>query len=90
MSRYIATFYSHYGALQYCRALESLGVVGRPMPVPRRVSSSCGTCVSYEHDTAIDRDDCELECVYAECDEPAGGSGGRGKAGGALECVLRK
>jgi hypothetical protein len=74
MNKYIATFYSHFGAVLYYKALKKQGVSAKLMPVPRKVSSSCGTCVSYEHDSAIypgdrelDRElDCELDSVYLE------------------------
>ena len=45
---YIATFYSHFGAIRYKKALTALGASARTMPVPRNLSSSCGTCVRYE------------------------------------------
>ena len=77
MNRYIATFHSHFGALSYCKALKKQGLAAKLMPVPRKASSSCGTCVSYEHDSAIDLNDCELDSVYLE-------------AGDVLDCVLRK
>jgi hypothetical protein len=77
MNRYIAAFYSHFGAVLYCKVLKKQGVSAKMMPVPRIVSSSCGTCVSYEHDTAIDMEECELDCIFLEAD-------------GELTCVLRK
>ncbi len=45
---YIATFYSHFGAIRYQRLCESKGFQARTMPVPRSLSSSCGTCVKYD------------------------------------------
>ena len=42
MMKYIATFYSHYGAIQYrknCEKMDLEAVV---------LSSSCGTCVRFE------------------------------------------
>ena len=44
----IATFYSHFGAIRFKRYCDSRGWVARIMPVPRDLSSSCGTCVRYE------------------------------------------
>lgn len=44
----IATFYSHFGAVRFKKTCESLGWPSRLMPVPRDLSSSCGTCVRYE------------------------------------------
>ena len=49
----IATFYSHYGAMAFKRACDRLGVPARLMPVPRDLSSSCGTCVRYEGDCPL-------------------------------------
>ena len=77
MNRYLATFFSHFGAMSYYKALKSQGITARPMPVPRKVSASCGTCVCYEHELAVDLDDCELDCVYHDVD-------------GALECIVKK
>lgn len=47
MSEYIATFFTHYGASQFARRLRQDGVRHRMMPVPRSLSSSCGTCVRF-------------------------------------------
>ena len=47
MMRYIATFYSHYGAIQYRKNCEKLNLEAVIMPVPRDLSSSCGTCVKF-------------------------------------------
>ena len=66
MNNYIATFYSHYGAMQYYKSLKNQGITAKLKPAPRKVSVSCGTCVSYEHDTAIDLSDCELDSIYIE------------------------
>ena len=68
MNKYIATFYSHFGALTYFKELQKQGISAKLMPVPRKISSSCGTCVSYEFTSAVDSDDCELDSVYAEKD----------------------
>ena len=45
---YIATFYSHFGAIRFKKLCEGQGWSARVMPVPRDLSSSCGTCVRYE------------------------------------------
>ena len=47
---YIATFFTHFGAGEYARRLRKNGVSCRMMPVPRKLSSSCGTCVRWEGD----------------------------------------
>lgn len=44
----IATFYSHFGAIRFKKTCEGMGWPARLMPVPRNLSSSCGTCVRYE------------------------------------------
>ena len=76
MKRYIATFFSHFGALTYYKALEEQGIAAKIMPVPRKISSSCGTCVSYEHGSVFYLEECELDAVYLEvCD--------------ALECAFK-
>lgn len=48
---YIATFYAHFGAIRYKKELARQGIAGTLMPVPRKLSSSCGTCVRYEAET---------------------------------------
>lgn len=47
MKDYIATFYTHLAAIMAYRALNALNINAVMMPVPRAVSSSCGTCVKY-------------------------------------------
>ena len=42
---YIATFFSHFGAIRYKKLCEQAGYAAKTMPVPRTLSSSCGTCV---------------------------------------------
>ena len=66
MKSYLATFHSHFGAMSYFKALKSQGIKAKIGPVPRKVSASCGVCVSYEHETFIEIDGCELEHVYLE------------------------
>ena len=65
MREYIATFHTHLSALMTSRALTGLGVRAQMMPVPRKLSSSCGTCVRYmaedPHLNAMDED---VEGVY--------------------------
>ena len=45
---YIATFYSHFGAIRFKKLCGAKGWNARVMPVPRDLSSSSGTCVRYE------------------------------------------
>ena len=46
--KFIATFYSHFGAVRFKKKCNKEGVEAKLMPVPRDLSSSCGTCVSYD------------------------------------------
>ena len=65
MKEYIATFHTHLSALLTSRALTELGVQARMMPVPRKLSSSCGTCVRYLAEEAhLDSMDEDVEAVY--------------------------
>ena len=48
MAVYIATFYAHFGAVRFKRLCDGWHWPARMMPVPRRLSSSCGTCVRWE------------------------------------------
>ena len=50
MNEYIATFHTHADALVSHRTLSSAGIAARMMPVPRKLSSSCGTCIRYTAD----------------------------------------
>lgn len=68
MRDYIATFHTHLSALLSFEALQGKGVTARMMPVPRALSSSCGTCVRYTAPyTCRDLLDRDWEAVYA-CD----------------------
>lgn len=57
---YVATFYTHAAALMTDRAMKMQGIASRLAPVPRELSSSCGTCVRYQADgpcfDLLDRD----------------------------------
>ncbi len=45
----LATFHTHLGALRLKKKLDSLGDgTAVMMPVPRKLSASCGTCVRFE------------------------------------------
>ncbi len=53
MDTYIATFYSHYGAVHFKNLLKKAGVPAKTAPVPRNLSSSCGTCVIFESESPV-------------------------------------
>ncbi len=62
---YIATFYTHAAALLTDRALKKASVSSKLGPVPRKLSSSCGTCVRYSADTSmLSCMDQDVETVY--------------------------
>ena len=74
--KYIATFFSHFGAIRFEKNCRTNNIPAKLMPVPRTLSSSCGTCVSYECDNynieASVTDEVEqivevLESGYREC-----------------------
>jgi hypothetical protein len=73
---YIATFYSHFGAIRFKRLCEAKAWSARVMPVPRSLSSSCGTCVRYK----AANDACavpnplpeEVEQIVRVCDDGSG------------------
>lgn len=48
MKTYIATFFTHFGALTLSKKCKAAGIKSQLMPVPRKLSSSCGTCVKFE------------------------------------------
>lgn len=63
-SEYIATFYSHFGAISFKKLCDREGAPARIMPVPRSLSSSCGTCVKFtgERITQMEKNE-ELEQI---------------------------
>ena len=52
MSEFIATFNTHLAAIMADRQLKALGLRSTMLPVPRALSSSCGTAVRYAADSA--------------------------------------
>lgn len=44
---YIATFFTHFGAVRYHRYLLRKGIQSETMPVPRKYSSDCGIGVRF-------------------------------------------
>ncbi len=62
---YIVTFHTHSGALKcskYCKACDIPCVL---MPVPRKLSSSCGVCAKISSTTApVDFDLMDGDKVY--------------------------
>ena len=65
MKEYVATFHTHLSALLTDRNLKGAGVSARMMPVFRKLSSSCGTCVVYSADgPCLEQMDEDVEGVY--------------------------
>lgn len=65
MKEYVATFHTHLSAMLTCQALTQLAVQARMMPVPRRLSSSCGTCVWYRSTQPYPEEmDEDVEAIY--------------------------
>ena len=65
MKRFVATFHTHLSALLTDRALKGQGIPSRMMPVFRKLSSSCGTCVVYEaEEPRLSLLDEDVEGVY--------------------------
>lgn len=65
MTDYLATFHTHLAALKTHRSLSAAGIAARMAPVPRKISSSCGTCVFYSaEEPCFDRLDTDTEAVY--------------------------
>lgn len=67
MNRYTATFFTHFAAQASFKKLCEGKMTARMCPVPRVLSSSCGTCVRYEAEEParefLHRD---TEAVYLE------------------------
>ena len=60
---HIATFYTHLGALRFHRKAAARGDEAVMMPVPRRLSASCGTCVRFTATFQSELADEDLEAV---------------------------
>lgn len=70
MNEYFATFHTHLSALITNRSLTALGIHSQMLPVPRKLSSSCGTCVRYlSNDPNLDVMDEDVEGVYQKIND---------------------
>lgn len=62
---YLATFFTHYGAMRFHKYCIKEGISAKMSPVPRELSASCGVCVRFDSicvpHTAEHED---LECCY--------------------------
>ena len=90
---YIATFYSHFGAMHFKKQCEARKMTARIMPVPRDLSSSCGTCVRYEGEQPCPSDTWSDEVEQAVEVTAQGyrlGVGGLCPAGRAADCAAAR
>ncbi|GAB1476829.1 hypothetical protein MASR2M70_16650 [Bacillota bacterium] len=46
---YLATFHTHFDAVKYHKEIANMGAKAALRPVPRKLSSSCGSCVSFTY-----------------------------------------
>ena len=61
----IATFHTHLGAQRLKKKLDTVGDASAVlMPVPRRLSASCGTCVRFALPFERDWANEDLDAVY--------------------------
>ncbi len=61
----VATFANHYGAMLF---RKTVGAGCKLRPVPRALSSSCGTCAFFEGPFREEYKNENLEAVYEEKD----------------------
>ena len=45
---FLATFFTHYGAMRFHKFCVKEGITSKMAPVPRELSASCGVCVRFE------------------------------------------
>lgn len=70
MRQYIATFFSHFGAVRFQHLCLERGWQAQLRPVPRSLSSSCGTCVVFQAAALEDAESLqtpELEQLVLQC-----------------------
>ncbi|MCL2407682.1 MAG: DUF3343 domain-containing protein [Defluviitaleaceae bacterium] len=68
MNKYVAVFTSHYDALIFCNEMKKGGIAATLAPAPRKVSTSCGTCVLFESDSINNLPNCDVEAIYINID----------------------
>ena len=65
MKRYVATFHTHLSAMMTGKNLEKKSITFSFEPVPRNLSSSCGTCIRFTADNeSLELMDRDCEAVY--------------------------
>ena len=60
MTTYLFTFHTHFDALSFMKFAKDFGAA-KMKPVPRQLSSSCGTCVVFTptHPDALQEANCK-------------------------------
>lgn len=53
MNSYIVTFHTHFSAQCTARNMMQAGIDAKMAPVPRSLSTDCGTCVRYQAATPL-------------------------------------
>lgn len=64
---YLITFHTHFDAVKYSRNMKKAGCKATLKPVPRKLSSSCGSCVVLSSSEELDLDKIfneDLERLY--------------------------
>ena len=61
----LATFHTHYGALQFDKYCKKENIIAKMQPVPRELSASCGVCIRFSAQTTPKKADHEdMDCCY--------------------------
>lgn len=65
MREFVATFHTHLSAMLSFQTLQNADCKAKMQPVPRALSSSCGTCVRFSAQTDCrDLLDTDAEALY--------------------------
>lgn len=65
-NNYLVTFFTHSGAVGYKRYLNKLCIESEMMPVPRKLSSSCGLCLCFEIENINENITTDIESIYTQ------------------------
>ena len=68
-NKYIVLFFTHSGAVKYRRFLNKNNIDNEMMPVPRKLSSSCGVCISFCYDDISSIITTDIEKIFKELDD---------------------
>lgn len=70
MNEYIAVFFTHSGAIKFDRKAKSYNIECELMPVPRKLSSSCGIGARFRfHKDIMELVDDEVEKIFIVKDD---------------------